>query len=68
MMVIVYVPDAADKPAPETTMIFLEVRRAFWNLTMESLMALLLRICARPHGVLIYRRYLGGRKYRCFLE
>lgn len=67
-MVTVYVPDAADKPAPATTIIFLEPRRAFWNLAVESLMALLVWICARPHGVLIYVRYPGGRKCRCLLE
>lgn len=67
-MAIAYIPDAADKPAPATTMIFLEPRSAAWNLAMASLMALLVRMCTRPHGVLICRRYPGARKDGCFLE
>jgi len=42
-MVLVYVPDAADKPAPEMTIIFLEPRRASWNRAMDSFMALLVQ-------------------------
>ena len=40
---VAHVPDAADKPAPATTMIFLDPRRAFSNLAIDSLMALLVQ-------------------------